>query len=181
MFGSEIVNFLDYLNEKMYVVQDTLLIDNETVQKIYLTQTTIGMKKIMIENMIDKNRKIVLKSPDVLYEIHEDINGRYIYVDKETLTLLNTQNDVTVIGDVIDRSIQVPNNGIYNKSKYNNVPINDVIRQNTINNTDFNKVSGFGSFGFSGLSSVNFESVEDNTNNSSDNGSSLDDFFKPII
>ncbi len=165
LFGKENIKFVE---EKMLLVQDTLLISKQNLEAIYISNRDSIINGLLeVEKTINTNRKNVLKSPDVLYEIHEDEDGKFIYVDLETLNMLNDnyttnglhQNHRNMLNDNIikgEKDIEI----------YKTPPSANVIAFHNNSN-------------FSGFNTNNFESVDGS--NLSDNGSSLDEFFKPII
>lgn len=165
LFGKENIKFVE---EKMLLVQDTLLISKQNLEAIYVSNRDSIINGLLeVEKTINNNRKNVLKSPDVLYEIHEDKDGKFIYVDLETFNMLN---DNYITDGLHQNHRNMLNDNIIKGEKdidiYKTPPSANVIAFHNNSN-------------FSGFNANNFESVDGS--NLSDNGSSLDEFFKPII
>jgi hypothetical protein len=81
VFGNE---YIKYIEDKMLLIQDTLLINKENLEHIYLRNiNSISTALKEVENIIINNRRSILNSTNVSYEIHEDENGKFIYVDSK--------------------------------------------------------------------------------------------------
>lgn len=163
MFGNDYQYLLEYLEDKMLIVQDTLLIDDKTLQYIHYKLHN-SMKRSAIEHVVKENQHVLLKSSNASYELHRDGVGTFIYVDENTQTLLNNfkvySNVLKPSTDTYKKEVVVDKGqGVYNKAS-NNV------------------VSFSGSF--SNFGQNNFSSL-DGSDNSNEAGSSLDEFFKPIL
>jgi hypothetical protein len=175
LFGKEYIKILE---EKMLLVQDTLLIKREDLEFIYRgSVNNIPAGLLQIEDMININRRTILKSPDVLYEIHEDEGGKFIYVDTETFNLINDtikcqQTFGTAESELAATSIDLEPQKIYEHTikKGTNPQNNELYKESTTN------IVGFSNNNFLGFNSGSFGSID-----GSENTSSLDDFFKPIL
>jgi hypothetical protein len=159
LFGKEYIKFLE---EKMLLVQDTLLISKQVLENIYICNRDSVLNGLLeLEEQIKNNRKSILKSPDVLYEVHEDKNGKFIYVDLETLNTINnnTMKLESHTKDSVSYGEEPQNKELYNTT---------------------NVVGFSGNSNFLGFNMNNFECI-DGSNNCSESSSSLDDFFRPIL
>jgi energy-coupling factor transporter ATP-binding protein EcfA2 len=152
LFGKEYIKFLE---EKMLLVQDTLLISKQVLENIYICNRDSVLNGLLeLEEKIKNNRKSILKSSNVLYEVHEDKNGKFIYVDLETLNTINNN---------LESHTKKPvsyGEEAHNKELYNTT----------------NVVGFSGNGNFLGFNANNFESID-----GSEANSSLDDFFRPIL
>jgi DNA polymerase III delta prime subunit len=155
------------LEDKMYIVNDTVLITSEQFNKtlkIYSNETNIVSKHnkcfVMITNYILNNRKILLKSKYTDYTINTDDNGVFIYVNHTDLM------DASFIVDI--------------QSTINIRTDNNLLKQNTVTERyekqkqmreDLSNILSFDT------GTSNFSLISDNP---SDNSSLLDEQFKLI-
>lgn len=183
MFGTGYQYFLEYLEDKMLVVQDTLLIDDKTLQYIHYKLPN-SMKRGAIEHVVKENQQVLLKSSNASYELHRDGVGTFIYVDDNTHTLLNNFKVHSNLEQLSISELRQSNHPSIDSSKPgpSAVELSKHINKISTKIEEVYKPSNIVSFNgsFSNLGPNNFSSL-DGSDNSNETGSSLDEFFKPIL
>jgi DNA polymerase III delta prime subunit len=148
----------------MLIVQDTLLINEEDIREILSSKETNVSKSLV--SKIKKNRECLLKSSNTSYIIHEDKKGKYIYVNKDDIQL-SEQTSIIKMPLKVDKLEQLINERKSNLESSRNVSSDEM---GSVQDFSFNR-----GFDMNNFASVGNGNIDDNT------GSSLDDFFKPIM
>jgi DNA polymerase III delta prime subunit len=156
------VKCLEEAERSMLVVQDTLLINEEDIREI-LSSKDPNVSKSLVSK-IKKNRECLLKSSDTSYTIHADKKGKYIYVNKDDIQL-SVHTSIVKMPLKVDKLEQLVNERKANLESNRNISSDEM---GSVQDFSFNR----------GFDMNNFASVG---NMDDVAGSSLDDFFKPIM
>ena len=159
------VKCVEEAERNMLVVQDTLLINDEDIREILSSKDLNVSKSLVIK--IKKNRECLLKSSDTSYTIHTDKKGKYIYINKDDIQL-SLQTSIDKIPLKVDKLDKLEK--LVNERKA------DLESSKNVSNVEMGSVQDF-SF-HRGFDMNNFASVG---NMDDAAGSSLDDFFKPMM
>lgn len=150
--------------QNMLIVQDTLLINEEDIREILSSKETNVLKSLI--SKIKKNRECLLKSSDTSYIIHVDKKGKYICVNKNDIEL-SEQTSIIKMPLKVDKLEQLINERKANLESSRNI---SNVETGSVQDFSFNR-----GFDMNSFASVGNGNIDDDT------GSSLDDFFKPIM
>jgi DNA polymerase III delta prime subunit len=160
------IKCVEEAEKNMLIVQDTLLINEEDIREILSSKDSNVLKSLIIK--IKKNRECLLKSSDTSYIIHVDKKGKYICVNKHDIQL-SEQTSIIKMPLKADKADKLEQ--LINERKANLESSRNVSNVELGNVQDFSFNRGFDMNSFASVGNGNID----------DTGSSLDEFFKPIM